>query len=56
MSASYFDSLETRVPEAREASQFTLLADLVAQAIDNAKRSVWLEADSCLHDNLSCRY
>lgn len=36
MSASYFDSLETRDPEAREASQFTLLADLVAQAIDNA--------------------
>jgi len=30
----YFDSLETRTPEAREASQFSLLPDLIRRAIE----------------------
>lgn len=36
MSAGHFDALEVRSAEAREASQFSLLPDLLRHAVDNA--------------------
>ena len=36
MTANHFDNLETREPKAREASQFTLLPDLIRMATANA--------------------